>query len=206
MRDARSGCERGRPDSRPSRRGVPGAEPVVAQPGAWRRSGGEFPVKGPSSPTQAPSGGRRAWPAAPQGPAATAPRGLCWHPPIAMTKAPTALPCPRSAHAPGGALRHAASGARARLRLGALMRPRRTPPPTQPSRSQHTSPTPLTAQLACGGRTPLRVPRTAPPCCPAPSLRSERAALYASSLPLRPAKPCFCVRPCCSGSTSSGSA
>ena len=79
----------------------------------------------PAAPTQAPSGGRRAWPPGDwranceskiSRPDVHRGSGLRWHPPVAMTKALIALPCPQGAPETGGALRHAASGARARLR------------------------------------------------------------------------------------------
>jgi hypothetical protein len=50
---------------------------------------------------------------APRGPTSTAARGLRLHPPIVMTTAATASRCTRAVRETGGALRHAASGARA---------------------------------------------------------------------------------------------
>jgi hypothetical protein len=75
---------------------------------------------------------------------------LRWHPPVAMTRAPTAPPCTQAAHDPGGALRHAASGARARLRLLSTSPTAKAPGPTKPSpESQPTSITALCAAPRC---------------------------------------------------------
>jgi hypothetical protein len=215
MRDAGSRRERVRLDSRLAR----AAFPVESRRSRPEPGGGARSILGaePSEPTRASGGGSaqrsrcRAvgadpsplWRTSrlaggPKGPAATATRGLRSHPPVAMTKAPMAQPCARSAHAAGGALRHAASGARARLRLC-------VPAPLVERPGDHLAsiqkPTHLHRAVHCATR--LRRANASP--CPqaAPLLSAPITStgnVLHSPPALRhcdPAKPSSCVRTCC---------